>query len=125
MVALFRQKIAIMQEFLEITQQELLLVDLDGLGTLLERKDHLIREIVLIDEALGFHTSEPPETEILQEELTGLVGAILENERTLERRMEKEYSQLRQELREFDQETQLKLYLERAQQKGGKVNLKK
>lgn len=125
MMVLFRQKIAIMQDFLTVTQQELLLVDLEGLEPLLERKDQLIREIVLIDEALALHASEPPEAEILREELTELVGAILENERGLEERIEKEYSQLRQELRDFDQETQLKQYLERAQQKGGTVNLKK
>ena len=125
MIALLHQKLAVLRDVLALTQQCLLLVDLDGLTPLLERKDALIREMQLIDEALGLHDSEPLEAEVLRTELREVVQSVLENERTLEARIHKEYSRLRGELRDFDQETQLRQYLERARPKGGRVNLKK
>ncbi len=121
---LLRQKVMIMNEFLSITQQELLMVDLESLSPLLERKDGLINEIRLIDEALGLHDSYPPESEPLRVELAELVEAVLENERTLEGRLLEEQSQLRQEIRNLDQESQLKQYLKKTKDKGGTVNLK-
>ena len=124
-LTLLQQKLILLREVLSLTQQSLLLVDLEGLTPLLERKDGLIREIQLIDEALALHTSLPAEAEPLREEMAGVVQAVLENERTLEARIEQEYARLRRELRSFDQETQLKQYLERARPKGGTVNLKK
>lgn len=121
---MMRQKLNIMHEFLSITQQELLLVDLEGLPPLLERKDGLIREIQLIDETLALHDPPSPEHEGLREELTGVVEAVLENERALEERLLEAQSKLREEMRDLEQETRLKRYLERAKTKGGTVNLK-
>ena len=121
---LLRQKVMIMNEFLSITQQELLMVDLESLSPLLERKDGLINEIRLIDEALGLHEGDPPESEPLRVELAELVEAVLENERALEGRLLEEQSRLRQEIRGLDQESQLKQYLKKTRDKGGTVNLK-
>ncbi len=121
---LLRQKVMIMNDFLSISQQELLMVDLESLSPLLERKDGLINEIRLIDEALGLHDSDPPDSEPLRVELAELVEAVLENERALEERLLEEQSQLRQEIRNLDQESQLKQYLKKTKDKGGTVNLK-
>ena len=121
---LLRQKVMIMNEFLSITQQELLMVDLESLSPLLERKDGLINEIRLIDEALGLHDGHPPESEPLRVELAELVEAVLETERALEGRLLEEQSRLREEIRGLDQESQLKQYLKKARDKGGTVNLK-
>ena len=123
--ALLHQKLGVLRDVLNVTQQCLLLVDLDGLTPLLERKNALIGEVRLIDEALGLHDTQPLEAEALRAELLEVVQSVLENERTLEARIHKEASRLRAELRDFDQETQLRQYLERARPKGGKVNLKK
>ena len=122
---LLRQKVMIMNEFLSITQQELLLVDLESLSPLLERKDGLINEIRLIDEALGLHDGHPPDSEPLRAELAELVEGVLENERALEGRLLEEQSRLRQEIRGLDQESQLKQYLKKTKDKGGTVNLKR
>ena len=121
---LLRQKVIIMNEFLSITQQELLMVDLEKLSPLLERKDGLISEIRLIDEALGLHDGDPPDSEPMRVELAELVEAVLENERALEGRLLEEQSRLRQEIRGLDQESQLKQYLKKSTDKGGTVNLK-
>ena len=122
---LLRQKVMIMNEFLSITQQELLLVDLESLSPLLKHKDGLISEIRLIDEALGLHDGDPPESEPLRIELEELVEAVLENERALEGRLLEEQSKLRGDIRSLDQESQLKQYLKKAKDKGGTVNLKR
>ena len=124
-LTLLGQKLSLLRDVLDISQQALLLVDLEGLTPLLSRKDGLIREIGLIDEALHLHARLPGEAEPLREEMVEVVQAVLENERTLEARIEQEHSRLRRELRDFDQETRLKQYLERARPKGGTVNLKK
>lgn len=121
---LLRQKVIIMNEFLSITQQELLMVDLEKLSPLLERKDGLISEIRLIDEAIGLHDGDPRDSEPLRVELAGLVEDVLENERALEGRLLGEQSRLWQEIRGLDQESQLKQYLKKTKHKGGTVNLK-
>lgn len=124
-LALLQQKLALLREVLTVTRDCLLLVDLEGLSPLLERKDGLLREVRLVDETLALHAAAPPEAEALREEMSEVVRSVLENERTLEARIEREFSQLRRELRDYDQETQLRQYLERARPKGGTVNLKK
>lgn len=124
-LALLQQKLALFREVLAVTRDCLLLVDLEGLSPLLERKDGLLREVQLVDETLALHAKAPPEAEVLREEMREVVRSVLENERTLEARIEREFSQLRRELRDYDQETQLRQYLERARPKGGTVNLKK
>ena len=124
-LALLHQKLGLLRDVLELSQQALLLVDLEGLTPLLRRKDGLIREIGLLDETIGLHEREPDGAELLREEMREVVQAVLENERTLELRIEQEQARVRQELRDFDQETRLKQYLERGRPKGGTVNLKK
>lgn len=124
MTELLRQKLLILNEFLSITQRELLLVELEELEPLLEKKNGLIKEIQLIDEALGLHDAYPPESEPLRIELAEVVEAVLDNESALEERLLDEQSRLRQEMRDLDQETQLKHYLKKAKSKGGTVNLK-
>lgn len=124
-LTLMQQKLSIMREVLSLTGDELRLVDLDDLEPILEQKDVCIREMQLIDEALGLHERIPPESAIIRDELAEVVEAILENERTLEARLEQEHVRLRQELHDLDQETRLRQYLERAKPKGGTVNLKK
>lgn len=94
-------KVARMQDVLDVTRQELLLVDLEGLTPLLEQKNTLIGELQRIDGALAAlgDRSQPPPTEAarLRSELDRLITAVLENERTLEVRIEQEHQQLRQE----------------------------
>ena len=124
-LSLLQQKLSVLRDVLAASRDCLLVVDLDGLTPLLQRKDALLREISLLDAALALHASLPPEAEDLRAEMTEVVQSVLENERTLEVRIQREYSQLRRELRDFDQETQLKQYLERGRPKGGTVNLKK
>jgi hypothetical protein len=124
-LALLEQKLGALREVLVLSQQSLLLVDLEGLTPLLEQKNVLIRQVRLIDQTLALHEDVPAQTAPLRKELAEVVQSVLENERTLEARIEREQSQLRQELRDFDQETRLKQYLERTRPKGGTVNLKK
>jgi hypothetical protein len=124
-LTLMQQKLAILREVLQVTQDEVLLVDLEGLTPLLERKEALIREIQLIDEALTLHEALPPPAEVVRAEMVEVVQAVLENERTLEARMNLAHSRLRQELRELDRESRLKQYLERVKPKGATVDLKK
>jgi hypothetical protein len=124
-LALLDQKLTLLREVLALTQRALLLVELEGLTPLLERKNGLIGEVRLLDEALALHGAAPPEAAPLREEQAEVVQAVLENERALEARIEQEHSRLRRELRDFDQETQLRQYLERSKPKGGWVNLKK
>lgn len=122
--ALAEEKLAVLREVLGVTQQALLLVDLDALDPLLQRKNSLIREIQLIDEALAPHQPLALDAP-LDEEMTSVVQAVLENESTLELRIRQEQIRLRRELREIDRETRLKQYLERSRATGGTVNLKK
>ena len=124
-LSLLEHKLNLLRDVLSLTQQALLLVDLEGLTPLLERKDGSIREMQLIDETLALHARLPAQAQLLNEEMAEVVQAVLENERTLEERIEREHARLRRELRDFDQETRLKQYLERARTKGGTVNLKK
>jgi len=120
---LYKRKLDIMRKILALTEQELLLVNLEQLTPLLERKDQWIAEIEGIDGQLS--TMKPEKNPAVESEIQGVVESILENERTLEARMEKEQEQLRQEMRELDQETRLRRYLDHARPKGGTLNVRK
>lgn len=122
--ALLARKLGLFRAIFEITQQELLLVELEGLTPLLQRKGTLIDEINRIDETLATFAGGAVDASQV-EEISELVHAILENERTLETRINEEHSQLRKEMRELDQQTRLKEYLERQRQTESKFNLKK
>lgn len=122
---LLEEKLALMNQMLETTRQELLLVDLEDLTPLLERKDRLIERIGAIDGQLG----EAGRRELVDapqvREIAEVVEAILENQSALEARMSEEYSQLRKELRDLDRESRLREYLERQKQTESKIDLKK
>jgi glutathione S-transferase len=122
--ALLERKLGLIREVFATTQQELLLVNLAGLTPLLERKQELIGEVARIDEALAEQGAPPQETP-QQEEIAEVVRAILENERTLEARINEERSQLREEMRELDRQTRLREYLERQKQTESRIDIKK
>ena len=122
---LLEEKLALINQVFETTQQELLLVDVDGLTPLLERKDRLIEKIGSIDEqlrAVGWQglVNAPQVREIAE-----VVEAILENQHALEARMNDEYTRLQKEMRNLDRESRLKEYLERQKQTESKIDLKK
>ena len=49
---LVERKLSLLRDVLETTRRELLLVELDNLAPLLERKDALIGELTAVDQAL-------------------------------------------------------------------------
>ncbi len=115
-------KTALLRRVLELSQQEALLVDLDGLAALLDEKERLIDGLQRLDEELLKHPDPVAEAE--QEEQARLLASILENERLVEARMDQERQRLRNELQELEKETRLKGYLERPAARRKKVDLK-
>jgi hypothetical protein len=122
---LLEEKLALMKDVFAATQQELLLIDLEGLEPLLERKDRLIAKIGAIDEQLLGAGGEGLEDAPQFREIEETVEAILENERALEARMREEHARLHEELKELDRQSRLKQYLERQKQTGSAIDLKK
>lgn len=128
LMEILERKLELLREVFMATQQELLLIDLEGLTPLLEQKEILLAKIGEIDSRLdtsGRKKGAEWEGAPQHEEIAQVVQAILENESTLETRINKEFSQLRHELREFDKQTRLRRYLEGREPETGKVNLKK
>jgi len=126
--ALLKEKLSVLGDILEMTRQELLLVDLDKLTPLLEQKDELLAKISGLDEqisATGQNQGETWEDMPQHQEMASLIQSILENEAVLEERMQAEFAQLRSELREFNQETRLKKYLEDHKPRKSRVDLKR
>lgn len=122
---LLEEKLALMRKVFETTQQELLVVEMDGLTPLLEHKDRLIEKISAIDVQLGEAGRQGLIDAPQLREITQVVEAILENQNALEARMSEEHSRLRQELRNLDRESRLKEYLERQKKTASKIDLKK
>lgn len=122
---LLEEKLALMRKVFETTQQELLVVEMDGLTPLLEHKDRLIEKISAIDVQLGEAGRQGLIDAPQLREITEVVEAILENQNALEARMSEEHSRLRQELRNLDRESRLKEYLERQKKTASKIDLKK
>lgn len=122
---LWRRKVELAGVMLRLTAQELLLVDMDGLGELLTQKDALIAQIEEIDTALAELSVPQAALLSVQEEYAAAVRDILENERTFEERVDKERSRLRAELRNLERETRLRRYLEGGRPKGGTFDLKR
>ncbi len=121
-------KLALLRDVLARTQEQLLLVSMDELSPLLERKEALIEEMGQVDrelEALGPEAISPAEAEARRGELTRLVDAILENERTMEGRMQEERSRLRGELQALERQNRVKQYLESARPQGRTVDIKR
>lgn len=121
----WRRKVELARAMLHLTAQELLLVDMEGLGELLTQKDALIAQIEAIDEALSQLSVAQDALLPVQEEYGAVVRDILENERTFEERVDKERSRLRAEMRNLERETRLRRYLEGARPKGGTFDLKR
>ena len=125
---LLERKLALLRDVLATTQQQLLLISMDELSPLLERKEALIDEMGQVDrelEALGQEAIPAVEAESWRSELTRLVDAILENERTMEGRMKEERSRLRGELQALERQSRVKQYLESARPQGRTVDIKR
>lgn len=121
-----RRKTELLRRILELTHQEVLLVDLDGLAGLLAEKEGLIESLRRIDEALaGAATADDPASTAEREEQARLLGIVLENEAAVENRIASERERLRSELKELERETRLRKYLERPSTRRVKVDLKR
>lgn len=118
------KKLALFQAILEATRQELLLVELEGLTPILQRKEALIGEITRIDVELE-GAANLAQDDPLAGEMGEVVRAILENESTLEARIGDERSRLRKEMRELERQTKFKEYLERQKTVESRIDLKK
>ncbi|HEX7928665.1 MAG TPA: hypothetical protein VF678_13810 [bacterium] len=119
------QKLALLDKVLSCTRSELLLVELDGLAPLMERKDALIVELTAVDQALETlgDTAAVQQASPHGAEVARLVEAILENEQTMETRIGTERDRLRKQLRDLDHQAQVRGYLERQRPRSGKVDL--
>jgi len=117
------RKTDLLRRMLALSQQEVLLVAMDGLAGLLEEKERLIEAIRLVDEELSARGEAEPEA-AEREEQGRLLAIILENERAVEKRMDGERDQLKGELRALERETRLRRYLERPVARRVKVDLK-
>ncbi|MCH8881949.1 MAG: hypothetical protein IIA41_00465 [SAR324 cluster bacterium] len=125
---LVERKLALLRDVLARSQEQLLLVSMDELSPLLERKEALIEEMSQVDRelvALGPEAISAAEAESRRSELTRLVDAILENERTMEGRMQEERSRLRGELQALERQSRVKQYLESARPQGRTVDIKR
>jgi hypothetical protein len=123
---LLERKLTLLRKVLDVTRNELLLVELDGLAPLIERKDALITELAGIDrslESLGGAARQGQSTPEYSAELTRLVEAILDNERTMETRMGAERERLRRQLQDLERQARIRGYLERQRPRSGKVDL--
>ena len=130
--SLLEQKLEHLREYQELTQQGLLLVDLDDLDEILERKATLIGQMQELDTALAGHLPPgdaaagtlSPRAEGLLQEVREVIASSLENDQALEERMREEQAHVNQELREIGEESRLRRYLERQQRVGGKIDVK-
>ena len=125
---LVERKLALLRDVLARSQEQLLLVSMDELSPLLERKEALIEEMSQVDRelvALGPEAISAAEAGSRRSELTRLVDAILENERTMEGRMQEERSRLRGELQALERQSRVKQYLESARPQGRTVDIKR
>ena len=125
---LVERKLALLRDVLARSQEQLLLVSMDELAPLLERKEALIEEMSQVDRelvALGPEAISAAEAVSRRSELTRLVDAILENERTMEGRMQEERSRLRGELQALERQSRVKQYLESARPQGRTVDIKR
>lgn len=123
---LLERKLTLLRKVLDVTRNELLLVELDGLTPLMEHKDALIAELAGIDqalEALGDAAQRGQHLPEYSAELTRLVEAILDNERTMESRMGAERERLRRQLQDLERQARIRNYLERQRPRSGKVDL--
>ena len=126
-VSLLENKMALLHQVLDLTREQLLLVDLEKLTPLLERMDELMERITQVDQRIretGQNQGVGWEALPQHKEMAGVIQSILENEAVLEERMQAEFAQLRDELRDLNKETRLKKYLEGQKPRKGRVDLK-
>ena len=124
--ALLERKLALLRELFALTQQGLLLTDLEELTPIQARQDALIAEVTRLDEDLAALPPAPAKVlEPWQAEAARVIEDILENGRALEARIGRERSRLQAELRSVDRQQRLTRYLEGARQKGTHIDLKK
>lgn len=126
--ALSGRKLEMLKQILSVTQQQLLLVNLDELEPLVERKESLIGEIKRVDQALQELGTDPlaaKSARSKRDEFAHVIDAILTNERTMEARMQEEQARLRGELQALERQSRVKQYLEGARPQGRKVDIKR
>ena len=126
--ALSERKLELLKQMLSVTQQQLLLVNLDELAPLLARKESLIDDIKRLDQALQGLGMEPLAERSAQskrDEFARVIDAILTNERTMEGRIQQEQARLRGELQALERQSRVKQYLEGARPQGRKVDIKR
>jgi hypothetical protein len=126
--ALIQRKLDLLKQMLSVTQQQLLLVSLDELSPLLDRKERLIGEIKRIDEALEGFGSGPAAAGsegVRGNEFARVLDAILANERTMEARIQEEQARLRGELQALERQSRVKQYLEGARPRARAVDIKR
>jgi hypothetical protein len=125
---LIRRKLDLLKQILSVTQQQLLLVNLDELGSLLERKEKLIEEIRRVDgtlERLGSDPLAEGTAGVTREEFARVIDATLANERTMEARLQEEQARLRGELQTLERQSRVKQYLEGTRPQGRTVDIKR
>jgi hypothetical protein len=122
--AAIARKTGLLRQVLDLTQQEVLLLDLDGLESLLEEKERLIDALRQVDEQLsGMQVEKIDSAE--REEQARLLAIVLENEALVAERVDSERRQLRGELRELEQSTRIRKYLEKPAIRRAKVDLRR
>jgi len=119
------RKTELLRRICQVTQQEVLLVDLEGLGGLLAEKEELIESLRRLDQEQAGPAGKDPAAAAEREEQSRLLGIALENEAAVEARMAEQRERLRSELRELERETRLRKYLERPGARRVKVDLKR
>jgi hypothetical protein len=122
------RKTLLLRRVLELSQQAVLLVDWEGLAPLLDEKERVIADLRRVDEELAAATADAgadPAGAAERDEQARLLAIVLENEATVEVRMDSERERLRVELRELERETRLRGYLERPAARRMKVDLKR
>jgi hypothetical protein len=124
---LVRRKLGLLKQMLSVTQRQLLLVDLEGLAPLLERKERLIEEIREVDQVLAGLGQDPPtgSTGGSGSEFARVIDAILANERTMEARIQQEQARVRGELRALERQSRVKQYLEGGRPQARAVDIKR
>lgn len=125
---LVEQKLALMRDILHVTQQQLLLVNLEALTPLLEQKESLIERIREVDgklERYGGSGDQTGQIPSWRDDMNRLVAAILDNEQTMEARIEEAQMELKRDLQILERQGRVKQYLEGTRTPGRSVNLKR
>ncbi|MDH4122092.1 MAG: hypothetical protein OEV94_10345 [Deltaproteobacteria bacterium] len=119
-----KERQQLLETLLDLSQRQLLMVNLDGLEDLIARKEGVIARLRELDaEWENSAKGQGPEASPWMGEMARLVGAILENEQAMERRMEEERAQLGRELSALERQENIKRYLGDRKTAGRRVDL--